>query len=166
MKKGTVLSMMVGVTAASTLALSLFYFVTVVMADAYIAITGRLIHADEATNRALLHLVSQCSVLGSLGGTLFVMQLLTNYVARGKLSLIENHSLDYYFFYATITPLKGLIAGLVGGSVIGGAIMLALGIEGLRKAHLLVIGCACIAGYSEQFLQRVVDLASRKIEKL
>lgn len=166
MKKGTVMSMTVGVVLAGAVAVALFFLVTVVLADVYIKFTGQLIHVDEATNKALLHLAAQCSVLGGLGGTLFVMQLLTNYIARGKLSLLENHSLHYYVLYATITPLKGLIAGLVGGSVIGGVIMLTLDLEGLRRAHLFVIGCACIAGYSEQFLQRVVDLASRKIEKL
>lgn len=158
--------MCVAVAVASLLNLALFYLVSVILAEGYIQITGSLIHPNVETNKALLHLASQSSVLGGLGGSLFVMQLLTNYIARGKISLLENQDLDNYFLYALVTPLKGLIAGLVGGSIVGGIIMLAGGFTGLGKAHLFVIGCGCIAGYSEQFLQRVVDLASRKIEKL
>jgi hypothetical protein len=94
------------------------------------------------------------------------MQQLTNYIAHGKIALLENQELDNCFLYAFITPLKGLVAGLVGVTIIGGVIMLAGSIDALRNAHLLVIGCGCVAGYSEQFLQRVVALADRKLEKL
>ena len=166
MKKKVVIAMCLAVAIASLLSLALFFLVTAVLADRYIQITGQLIHENKETNKALLHLVSQGSVFGGLGGALFVMQLITNYIAQGKISLLENQALENHFLYALITPLKGLVAGLIGGTIIGGVVMLAGGIEHLRNAHLLVIGCACIAGYSEQFLQRVVDLANRKIEKL
>jgi hypothetical protein len=166
MKKKVAIAMCLAVAIASLLSLGLFLLVTVVLVDHYIEITGRLIHENKETNKALLHLVSQGSVLGGLGGALFVMQLVTNYIAKGKIALLENQALETYFLYALITPLKGLVAGLVGATVIGGSVMLVGGIEHLRNAHLLVISCACIAGYSEQFLQRVVDLANRKIEKL
>ena len=166
MRTKVVIVMFLATGIASLLNLALFFMVTVVLADAYIEITGQLIHAEKETNKALLHLASQCSVLGGLGGALFVMQLITNYIARGKISLLANQAVENYFLYALVTPLKGLIAGLVGGTIVGGVIMFAGGLPALRNAHLLVIGCACIAGYSEQFLQRVVDLANRKIEKL
>ena len=161
-----VLVMFVAVGIASVLALSMFYIVTAYLAEEYIRITEALIHKDTQTNKALLHLAAQSSVLGALGGTLFVMQQVTNYVGRGKLAALEDQHLDNYFLYAFVTPLKGLVAGIVGGCIVGGLVMLAGGIEALGKAHLLVIGCGCIAGYSEQFLQRVVGAADRKVAKL
>jgi hypothetical protein len=101
-----------------------------------------------------------------MGGALFVMQLITNYIAHGKINLLRHQELINYFLYALITPLKGLIAGLAGGTIVGGVVMLAGGVDALRNAHLFMIGCGCAAGYSEQFLQRAIDLANRKIEKL
>ncbi len=166
MKKKMVFAMFVAVAVTSALALALFYLVTAILADAYIQITDKLIHADKDTNKALLHLVSQSSVLGGLGGALFVMQQITNYIAHGKIAVLEDQEMENYFLYAFITPLKGLIAGLVGGAIVGGAVMLVGGIDALRNAHLFVIGCGCVAGYSEQFLQRIVALADRKIKKL
>ena len=164
--RAIVLAMFMAMAAASLLSLALFYVVTAYLAEQYIAITSALIHKDAATNKALLHLAAQSSILGGLGGSLFVMQQVTNYIGRGRLGALQNQGIDNYFLYAFVTPLKGLVAGIVGGCIIGGSIMFAGGIEALAKAHLFVIGCGCVAGYSEFFLQQVVDVADRKIEKL
>jgi hypothetical protein len=138
----------------------------VVLAEQYIRITGALVHPDVQTNTALLHLAAQSSVLGGLGGSLFVMQQISNYIGRGQLAALEHAHPNRYFLYASVIPLKGLVAGIVGGCVVGGSVMMVGGMDALGKAHLLVIGCACIAGYSEQFLQHVVAVADRKLAKI
>jgi hypothetical protein len=165
-RRNVVLAMFLAIAVTSVLAVALFYLVTVYLTEEYIRITGKLVHEDVQTNKALLHLAAQSSVLGGLGGSLFIMQQLTNYIGRGKLAALEDQHIDNYFLYAFVTPLKGLIAGIVGGCVVGGSIMMVGGMEALGKAHLLVIGCGCIAGYSEQFLQHVVAVADRKVKKL
>nr|VFJ68926.1 MAG: hypothetical protein BECKDK2373C_GA0170839_11992 [Candidatus Kentron sp. DK] len=166
MKKRVVLAMVVAAGVSTAIALLLFYLVTTLLAEHYIAITGKLMHHDPDENKALLHLVSQGSVLGSLGGSLYIGQLLNNYIAKGELPFIEEHCVHNYFLYAMLIPLKGLIAGIIGATIVGGVIFLAGGLELLSKGHLFIIGCSCICGYSEMFLQQVVDLTMVRLKKV
>lgn len=166
MRKQIVLALIIAAGLSAAISLVLFFVVTVFMAEPYIAITGKLIHHNPDENKALLHLVSQGSVLGSLGGVLYVGQLLNNYIAKGNLPFFEEHYVQNYFLYAMVVPLKGLIAGVIGATIVGGVIFLVGGLDLLGRGHLFVIGCSCIAGYSEMFLQQVVDLAMVRLKKV
>ena len=166
MRSRIVLAMFFSATIATILSVALFYLVTQFASDLYIGITGKLIHDTEETNKALLHLVSQGSVLGALGGSLFVMQVITHYIAFGTTSIVPGQKIANYWLYGFIVPLKGLTAGIIGTTIVGGVLMMAGGTELLASSHLFVIGCACIAGYSEQFLQKVVDVAEQRLQNL
>ena len=166
MKKRVVLAVLFGTLLSGVISFFLFYLVTTYLVDPYIKITGELIHHNIEENKALLHLVSQGSILGGLGGVLYVLQLLTNYIGTGEIPIVKQREIQNYFLYAFMTPTKGLIAGLIAATVIGGVISFFTGIDALRRGHLFIIGCSCIAGYSEQFLQRVVDLASRRVKQV
>lgn len=166
MKKRVVLIMYLATLIASLVNLGLFYVVTALLAEPYLNQVGALVHETVDANKALLHLVTQGSILGGLGGSLYVFQLITNYVSSGDTNLFTLHGSENYFLYALIVPLKGLVAGIIGATVVGGLIMLLPIENGLRNGHLFIIGCACIAGYSEQFLQRIIDTASRKVDSL
>lgn len=161
----TILGVVVGAVVSGMLALLLFYLVTEVLVDSYIEKTGRLIHHDEGENRALLHIVSQGSVLGGLGGVLYVLQLLTRRVSTGDSVLDLGRDFRTAMVLSAINPIKGLIAGLIAALIVGGILLMLGDVDLLRKSHLFVIGCSCIAGYSEQFLQRVVNLASSRLPK-
>ena len=163
MKKEIILSLITGAVLSGLICLLVFWVVTVYLSGPYIEITGKLIHNSIEDNKALLHLVSQGSVLGALGGILYVLQMLTNYIAQGAIPIIQQHDVRTYFLYAFITPFKGLIAGIIAATIVGGVIFMVGGLDHLRSAHLFVIGCSCIAGYSEQFLQRVIDIANKKL---
>jgi hypothetical protein len=152
----TIVGVVVGAVLSGMLALLLFYLVTNVLVDSYTAVTGKLIH-----HGALLHVVSQGSVLGGLGGVLYVLQLLTS---RDSVEVL-GPDFRTALILSAINPVKGLIAGLIAALIAGGLLLMLGDIELLRKSHLFVIGCSCIAGYSEQFLQRVVNLASSRLPK-
>lgn len=164
MKSKVVFAMFISASFASFISVGLFYVVTTILADHYIAITGKLIHDSSETNHALLLLVSQGSVLGALGGSLFVMQIITHYIAFGTSRIVRGQNIINYWLYGFIIPMKGLTAGIIGTTIIGGIIMMVGGIDTLADSHLFVIGSACVAGYSEQFLQNVVDLAEKRLE--
>lgn len=166
MKKRVVLAMCIATVLASLTNLGLFYAVTVFLVDPYLEEVGALVHKSEEENKALLNLVTQGSILGGLGGSLYVFQLIASYIAKGDIKLMVQPGVQNYFMYALIVPIKGLVAGLIGTTIIGGALMMMPGDDWLRDGHLLVIGCACIAGYSEQFLQRVIDLAGEKLDSV
>ena len=166
MKSRVVLAMFISSTFATLLSVVLFYVVTHFVSEPYLNITGKLIHDTKETNKALLHLVSQGSVLGALGGSLFVMQVITHYIAFGTTSIVPGQKITNYWLYGFIVPLKGLTAGIIGITIVGGILMMVGGIELLADSHLFIIGSACIAGYSEQFLQKVVDVAERRLSDL
>lgn len=152
-----------GTMLASVVNVGFFYVVTVFLVDPYMDHVGPLVHDTADDNRALLHLVTQGSVFGGLGGSLYVFQLIANYISRGAHALMIEREIQSYFLYAMIVPFKGLIAGLIGATIVGGLLMLSPLDDGLRDGHLFIIGCACIAGYSEQFLQQIVDTAGSRL---
>jgi len=80
--------------------IGLFFPVTEFLVGPYIAETGALVHDTPDTNKALVHLVAQG---GGLGGTLFVLQVVTNYVGHGDTRLLIQHGVQDYFLYALAT---------------------------------------------------------------
>lgn len=166
MKKRVVLAMCAATAIASVVNLGLFYVVTEFLAEPYLRAVGPLVHQTIDQNRALLHLVTQGAILGGLGGSLYVFQIVTNYIATGRSAMMRDHVVRDHFMYAMVVPHKGLIAGVIGATIVGGIVMLAAGYPGLDRGHLFIIGSACVAGYSEQFLQRLVDLTAKRVEKM
>jgi len=166
MNSKNVLAMFFSTLFAAFISVAMFYLVSAILAEQYIAITGKLIHENTDTNRALLHLVSQGSVLGALGGSLYVMQVIAHYIAFGSCNIVQGQQISSYWLYGFIVPMKGLMAGIIGITIVGGIILMIGGIDLLSDSHLFVLGCACIAGYSEQFLQKVIDLTEKKLEAL
>ena len=92
-KKTVVLVMYLGTLIASLTNLLLFFAVTIYFSGQYLDLVGKLIHESEETNKALLHLTAQGSILGSLGGSLFVFQIITNYIAKGDTGLVRDKKL-------------------------------------------------------------------------
>ncbi|HUK36331.1 MAG TPA: hypothetical protein VLV86_20585 [Vicinamibacterales bacterium] len=166
MKKRVVLAMALATAVASVVNLGLFYLVTAYLVEPYLRAVGPLVHQTVDQNRALLNLVTQGAILGGLGGSLYVFQLITTYIASGGRALMKDHNVQDYFLYAMVVPHKGLVAGVIGATIVGGIVMLVSGYRGLDNGHLFIIGCACVAGYSEQFLQRLVDLTTKRVEKI
>jgi hypothetical protein len=65
------------------------------------------------------------------------------------------------FLMAFLIPIKGVIAGALAAAILGGAAFAAGGLDALARIHMLILGASCVAGYSEQVLQKIVRYVSR-----
>ena len=166
MKTKIVIAFLFAISLSSMIVLSSFYIVTMYLSEPYLKIVGPCVHNSFEENKAMFHLVTQSSIFGALGGVLFTIQMLTSYIAQDHIPIVKKPEIKHYFIFAFLTPIKGLIAGLIASTIIGGTISFFGTDKTIGKAHLFIIGTALLAGYSEQFLQRIVDLANKKINQI
>ena len=71
-----------------------------------------------------------------------------------------------YFLIGIIILIKGVIAGAMAGGIIGGISFAIGGLEAIARLHLLILGVSCLAGYSEQVLQKIVQFGSQHADRV
>lgn len=146
-----------GALAASVVVLGGFGIFTFFLGPIYIDIVGSLVQRDRSTDQALLYLFSQTCALGGAGGYLLVLQIIFS-MAHSSADWFAKDSTDgERFLVGFLIPIKGVIAGAMAGGILGGIFFAVGGLDALAHAHLLVLGVSCLAGYSEQVLQRIMQ---------
>jgi hypothetical protein len=149
-----------GAVLSSIFVLGGFLVFTFWLGEMYVNITGPLVHSDKSLNRALLYIFSQACALGGAGGYLSVLQILFSIAHSNDDWFSPQTTSPERFLVGFLIPIKGVIAGAMAGGILGGVFFFVGGLEALGKAHLVILGVSCIAGYSEQALQRIVQLGS------
>jgi hypothetical protein len=132
----------------------------------YIRIMGDLIHHVKSINQGLLYVFSQACALGGAGGILFVLQTLIMLIHSNESWFLPESTRAEYFLTGIIIPIKGVIAGAMAGGIIGGISFAVGGLERIARLHLLILGVSCLAGYSEQVLQKIVQFGSQHADRV
>jgi hypothetical protein len=149
-----------GAVLSSILVAGGFFVFTFYLSELYMDVVGNLVHKDRSENQALLYIFSQTCALGGAGGYLFVLQLIFA-LAHAKEDWFAAESTDAErVLVGFLIPIKGVIAGAMAGGIVGGIFYAVGGLDALAHAHLLILGASCLAGYSEQVLQKIVQYGS------
>lgn len=160
MRTQKIFALFVGAAIASIIVASAFFIFTFYLGDIYMAATGTLVHANQSTSRGLLHVLAQACAIGGAGGYLFVLQIIFEIAHSDKSWLSSQSTIPEHALVGFLIPIKGVIAGAIAGGVIGGVLFAIGGLESLAKFHLLILGLSCLAGYSEQILQKIIQRGS------
>ncbi len=143
-----------------------FAFFTFFLGEKYLSIVGNLVHKDRSVNQALLYIFSQACALGGAGGYLSVLQMIFAIAHSNEDWFSSDSTSEERLLIGFLIPIKGVIAGAMAGGIVGGIFFVVGGLDALSHAHLLILGISCIAGYSEQVLQRIIQYGSHHADSV